>query len=330
MAATETTIVGVYDSTRWSSPEYDYSIGFLEDGTTVCGAAEGGELTPGITYEFYGKWTEHSEFGKQFKFTMFTVKAPHSRTGIVAYLERYATGIGPAIASRLFDAFGTDAVKVLRTQPEAVLAIPEIRRFLTPAKAQAAAAQLQAIAALEDTKIELTNLFAGRGFPDKLIDECIAKWRIQAPARVKRDPFCLLVEEMPGCGFARCDHLYLDLCLNPERVKRQVICLWHILHSDSSGHTWIPAEIAQRRLGEAVSVSGSIGVVEVKLRKAILVGCRSKWLARRRDSDGKLWLAEGERARQEEYLAERLKELIYGQRKSATTNCLPAITTRCA
>ena len=304
MASKQTSYVGVFDRVKWRAPdESNRIIGTLEDGVTVLGVAEEGELVPGLPYEFFGIESIHEDYGKQLKFTMFTQKEPHSRHGVVAYLERYAPGVGPAVATRLWDAFGADAVKTLRTQPEAVVAIATIGRFLTLEKAQAASQALKAIAELEDTKIELTNLFAGRGFPGVLIEECITRWRILAPARIRRDPFSLLVYEMPGCGFARCDRLYTDLGLPLDRLKRQVICLWHVLHSDSSGNTWVPAEVAVERLGSMVSGA------KVRPKKAILLGCRAGWLARRKDDAGKLWLAEGDRARAEAYLAEKLVEL---------------------
>lgn len=299
MASLES-ITGVFDRVRWMSPEGDFVIAFLSDGRVVKGRIrEPGELTPGLTYEFYGKRSTN-DHGEQFEFKQFLLKQPHSKEGIIAYLTRYAPHVGPAVASNLWDAFGPEAVKVLRINPEQAVAAS---RYLTLEKAHLAAAALKEIAAVEDTRIELTNLFAGRGFPYSLINECIDKWGILAVARVKRDPFVLLVEEMPGCGFARCDRLYADLGLPLERLKRQVICLWNVLHSDTSGHTWIDAEHAFGELGRA------IGGVKVARVKATKMGCRAGWLARRRDENGKLWLAEGKRAEDEKNVAERLNLL---------------------
>lgn len=296
-----TTHTGVFFRVRWRDPDESSTrlIGTLEDGSTVLGRAEEGELVPGLPYEFYGRWkgTDGEGYGRQFEFTQFLKKEPQSKHGVVAYLARYAPGVGPVIASQLFDAFGGDAIKILRTQPDmACLA----SQHLTMEKAKLAAAALTEIAKFEETKVALTNLFAGRGFPGALIEECIGKWGILAPVRIARDPFCLLVEELPGCGFARCDRLYIDLGLPPERLKRQLVCLWHVLHEDSTGSTWIDAEFATARLGQM------IGGAKVQRKKAILLGVRAGWLAKRRDANGKLWLAEGQRARNEAYLAEKL------------------------
>lgn len=283
---------GVFDSTRWRAPDSDYTIGYLEDSTCITGHAAEGELLLGLSYRFFGRWVEHAKYGQQFQFSHFVKVEPHTRHGVIAYLTKYAPNIGPATAARLWTAFGSNAVEVLRTQPEQAAAAVA---GLSHPGAVAAAARLEELAAMEDTKIALTDLFAGRGFPGALIDQLIERWKVTAPARVQRDPFTLLVNNFKGAGFARCDRLYLDLGLDPAKLKRQVICLWHIIHSDMSGSTWFAAKECVRQLGEHVSA------VKVDGIRAVECGVRAGWLARR-DS----WLAEGKKAASEERLAGRI------------------------
>ena len=194
--------IGTYQKDMWRSPDRLCLIGVCEGGMKVVvkSAAEP-ELIPGMTYRFQGYY-EDSKFGKQFKVEQFQIREPNSRKGLTTYLAKYAPNIGPAIASKLYDAFGSDAVMVLRTRPEAVAAACPL---LSPEKAEEAAKVLRTMAKLEETKIALLNLFAGRGFPGTLIEECVGKWGILAPDRVRRDPFTLLVQGMTGAGFARCD-----------------------------------------------------------------------------------------------------------------------------
>lgn len=290
-------LTGIYETTRWrAKDDSNYTIGLLDDGIAVCGTAEEGALIPGCSYLFRGRWDESAKFGKQFKFVQFVQREPASRHGLVHYLARYAPGIGPVIAGQLYDAFGGEACKVLRTKPElAVSAAPR----LTIERAHAAARALQALAALEETKIELTNLFAGRGFPGLLVDACCEKWGILAPRRVRRDPFTLLVNKLPGCGFLRCDRLYMDLGHNPGKLKRQMICLWHALNSDTSGNTWIPESQAIAALEAAVSGA------KLKPEKALALGVRARWLARLEHGQER-WIADYERAKSERELAEQL------------------------
>ena len=215
-----TDITGVYASTRWRAKDSDYQIGYLEADTCVCGSVPEGELITGCPYQFFGSWVEHVTHGKQFRFSQVLKKEPHSQHGVIAYLVRYATHVGPQVAQALFDQFGSDAVKMLRTQPEAAA---NVSRYLNLMQATEASEALKQLEKLEDTKIELTNLFAGRGFPMALVDDCVTAWGILAPTRIKRDPHSLLVNEFSGCGFDRCDRLYVDLGLPIDRLKRQVI-----------------------------------------------------------------------------------------------------------
>lgn len=327
MASAITELVGELSRERWRSREAgnDFVIAEIvaklvaddgqenESAVIVKGNAPIGEFIPGLTYRFGGRWDDDrvdprtKEVEKQFKFTHFTKAEPHSRYGLVSYLSKFAPGIGPVIAGRLFDEFGTDAVKVLREFPAkavAALAGGSGRSLLTQEKAEFAADKLKTMGRMEDTKIELVGLFHGRGFPHQLVDQCIKVWGVLAPKRVARDPFSLLVRRLSGCGFARCDRLYNDLGLPTGRLKRQMICLWHSLKSDNAGNTWFPAEQCKTLLEQ--SVSG----VKVNFVRAVNLGLRSRWLAKYRDSDGKLWLAEFAKAENERVVAERLADML--------------------
>jgi exodeoxyribonuclease V alpha subunit len=272
-----------------------------DDGTaTVKGRDDSVDLVPGIPYTFSGRWVEHHRHGWQFEFKDFVKAEPHDRFGLVKYLERYAYGVGPTIAARLWDAYGTDAVKTLRTDPER--AASEIQG-LSIDRAKRASKDLAALKEQEDTKIDLVNLFSGRGFPRALVDQVIRVWGLSAPTRIKRDPFTLLVHKFPGCGFNRCDRLYLDLGHPPEKLKRQMLCIWHYLKSDTSGHTWFAVRDIQRALNEGVSGA------TVVAQKAVQLGLRAGWLAERRDAGGQLWLAEKRKADNERLIAERIQDL---------------------
>lgn len=293
--------IGTYERDMWRSPDRLCLIGVCDGGMkVVIKATVEPELVPCMTYRFLGQFEDHVK-GKQFKVEQFQVREPNSRKGLTTYLAKYAPNIGPSIAGQLYDAFGSDAVKILRTEPERAA---NACRHLTVEKAHEAAEALQGLVKLEETRMALLNLFSGRGFPNSLIEECIKKWGILAPDRVRRDPFTMLVHDMSGAGFARCDRLYNDLGLNERKIKRQVICLWYSLQSSTLGHTWHRLDDAVRYLGEM------IGGVKANPKKAIRLGVRSGWLATRVDEAGVSWIASGKHAENEAYLAERVCELL--------------------
>lgn len=265
---------------------------------TLKGRDDEHDLIPGTEYKFYGNWSEYRG-RQQFWFKQFIKVEPHTRLGIVQYLRRHAPGIGSQIAQRIYDQYGTNSCKVLRSQPyEVATAI----KGLTRKVAKDAANALQAIQELEDTRIDLTNLFAKRGFPHSLVNKCINRWGILAAKRVQRDPFSLLVEGFPGCGFARCDRLYNDLGLPMNRVKRQMLCIWNEIKSNFSGHTWFRSSDVASKLQGLVSGANPL--------KALKLGVRAGWLQVRKDSDGKTWVAIDKAATNERVIFNSICELI--------------------
>lgn len=308
-------LTGVFSRECWRPKDYQttgnlFVLGSLEDGTTVLGDVEPGDLICGMTYRFFGKYEAPKKAkpgqrqygnGKQFKFRNFTKAEPLSRHGLVNYLARYAPGVGPGIAARLHDAYGSDACRTLRTDPARAAA--EIRG-LTLEKAKIAAEALQALAATEDIKIELVNLFAGRGFPAKMADECVKKWGVLAPKRISRDPFILLLSDLPGAGFSRCDRLYGDLGLNPRKTRRQMICLWHAITGDLDGHTWFSWSTCEVKLRQAIAGA------DPSMQKAVALGVKIGRLAVKVDGRGQRWIANATSAKAEQRIASNLVRLV--------------------
>lgn len=284
------------------------------ESVSVKGDADPSEFIQGLEYRFWGKWGKAKPpYGKSFEFRQLKRSEPHSRVAVVGYLRQFATGIGPVYASQLWDAFGADAVRVLRTDPaRAAEAIG-----IPLAKAKHASEALNTDGQNEDLRLELVQLLDGRGFSKSLIEIVIKKWGLSAPDRIRRDPFTLLVNRFPSCGFARCDRLYTDLGLPPERLKRQFACIWNALKSDGEGHTWHRADIAAKAVAEGVS-----GLPEGTLnwKRAATLGVRAGWLRKRVDGNGQYWIAEAKKADNEASVARDVIRLMKGVDRAKSDN----------
>ncbi len=296
-------LTGVFGRVMWQAQSLDdgprFLIATLEDGTSVKGEADPDSLVPGVPYRFYGKWGKKSaKFGQPFEFKQYVQQAPHSRFGVVQYLIKYAAGIGPVYAAQLWDAYSFDAVKMVRTDPDLVhRTCPQIPR----SRLFDASEALRELAATEDVRIELTQLFDSRGFQqEKLIDLLIRKWGIHAPRRVRRDPFSLLVGRFPSCGFMRCDRLYTDLGLPPDRAKRLLMCIWRAFQESREGHTWHPMSLCRQVVLQSIS---GIPSDRVDWQRAVKLGLRSGWLQHCKDEQGQHWVAVGKHAADESSLA---------------------------
>lgn len=293
-------LVGEYARTCFSRD--NFLIGVLCDGTTIKGSADPSKLIPGGSYRFIGKWENHPQYGRQFRFQTFVESEPHTYHGVIEYLLRNTerVGIGRATAHAIVDAFGADkAVGLLKRNPEAVQqAIPRLKLSLLRAASQ----QLIAVERFEQTKIDLLDLLAGRGFHGDIIDACVRRFGVLGPKRIRHDPYTLLVNKMPGCGFLRVDALYQELGLPLDRLKRQTICVWHVMRSDMSGSVWFKRSWIEGRVRELVSG-------ELKIDKAIALGVRARILEAK-VVDGEEWLASAQDARDERQCSEYLERIV--------------------
>ncbi len=267
---------------------------------TIKGSPEMGPgLQIGLHYRFWGQWEEHAKHGPQFAFGTFAAIEPHDQKGIVAYLVALCDGIGERRAAKLWEAFGGSAVEVLREEPQRVAAAG----IMNLEAAREASQTLHNEGAFESVKIDLLTLLAGRGFHlSRLIPECLRRWGGKAPALLRRNPYLLLLKKLPSAGFKRCDRLYLDLGLPATRRKRQTLCVWHALASDSTGHTWFDGQRVVRELLEAIP--------GCEPKPALRLGIRAGLLSKHRDAKGHVWLSERQKAHQERVVARKVKDLL--------------------
>lgn len=288
-------LIGEFDFERNVFNSHDAEtrtiVGLLTDGKTVVkGRAAQGSLAPDMRYRFYGYWSEHHKYGRQFQFETFVKATPSGQRGTEKYLAR-AAGIGPARARLIWEKFGPDSLKAMRERPQEIAAtIPCLSEEIVRAAAEFFAAE----AGMEATTIELMDLLGSRGFPRRLVPQLIAKFGNTAASEIKVNPYLLMT--FKGIGFLRADSLYLALGKPAAAIERQALCLWHACRSDQEGHVWYPLDFCKRAICQ--NVSGA----EVDAKAAVqwamdhdLVVCR--------EQNGRTWLAANEDAAAETRLA---------------------------
>lgn len=267
--------------------------------TTIKGEANQGALRAGLTYRFYGHWHNHPRFGEQFIFAAFTVETPATEDAVVAYLQQ-CTGIGPSIARRLWDNYGSNAIAALRLNPDKCA--DEVKG-LKPETAKKASEFLQKLEGVERVKTDLLGLLSGRGFPKRTVDEAIKRWGSDAAVAIRNNPYLLMA--FRGCGFLKTDKMWQELRLPPDKLKRQALCAWHAIARDSEGHTWHPLSVAQGAIRQRISGTSKVDrrgrpvvnperATELAVRSSMLT--RSSWL-------GCDWISEGKKAWAEERVA---------------------------
>ena len=258
----------------------------IMDGATANGSREGGqpsrlvlkgktednEPQQHLTYHFYGQWRTYKnqrtgQEERQFHFQTFVRDQPHTRAGVVKYLAG-APGVGRVLAGQLFDRFGSDAVRILRTQPD--VAAAAVNR-LSPAAAADAAAWLETEKGLENCMIDLVGLLEGHGLPKGVVKQAVKTFGNLAATIIRKNPYQLM--RFRGCGFKRADALYLELGHPAAALKRQALCAWHHVASNSDGDTW-----HYRKTIDA-GLAGAIAGADVRADQAIELASRSGMLS---------------------------------------------------
>lgn len=242
------------------------------------------ELVPGGDYRFLGCWIEHERFGWQFAFDAVLAEMPDDPDEIASYLSRHAEGVGLVTASKLVAAYGPDAVRVLVEDVERVIR-EEVMKNDAARIASASLHRVYADPALREAHLQLFSLMRGHGFYAKAIKAALRRWRASAPAQVRRDPFLMLTQGFPGCGFLKVDRLYLALKKNPRRLKRQALAAWYAL-SHLDGDTWA-------NISEALkAVRTQIGGTSPREKRAVALLHRAGLAESRTDEKGQVWIAE--------------------------------------
>ena len=305
----------------------------LGSSLTVKGDADDSELSPGLHYRFYGKFSNYQnrrtgQTEKQFHFQTFVPATAHDKEGVVNYLVKVGKGkgLGPVTAQRAWSKWKSDAVREIRREPRLLLTLGG---RITPSQCDEIGVILVEQAATEDATIEIVNLLNGRGFPKSTARAAIKLWGNRAAELIKRDPYSLMA--FRGCGFKTCDALWLEMGLSPHRLRRQALCAWYAVASDCEGHTWHP-------VGKVITaVRQTIGATHATPRRAIEMATR---LARMSpdhygalavertdgiegpivgDDSGVRWVAEGAKAEAERTLGRLIESAIDEARPRSVT-----------
>lgn len=202
----------------------------------ICGCCESSGLVCRLDYRLSGNW-EDSSYGRQFKFWDYVKIEPQNEDAIVAYLQKYANKIGWTIGARIFSLYGSKSIFELKENPCEVAAKIQ---GLSEEAALEASASLKVVEKWEGGRVELMGLFRGTGLPTKLIERLMEHrdYGVRAAEILKADPFRLMFENWPGCGFATCDKLYVRCGLPLDAPVRQKACLVSVMEETNNGSVW--------------------------------------------------------------------------------------------
>ena len=131
MQAELTRIEGSVTAVIFQNHENGYTVARMKDAggeqITVVGTLP--ETSVGEKLRIEGEWNEHSAYGRQLEIRTVERLMPESRIEILAYLSSHAIrGIGPKIAARIVERFGSESLNIIEHDHLQLAQIPGISR----------------------------------------------------------------------------------------------------------------------------------------------------------------------------------------------------------
>ena len=230
---------GVLERITYANEDNGYTVARVDTGRgsgdllTVVGALLGAQ--PGESLRMHGRWGSHPQYGKQFTVENYTTVLPATIQGIRRYLgSGLIKGIGPRIAERIVEHFGTDTLNVIETEPKRLIEVPG----LGPKRTKLIAAAWEEQKAIKEVMVFLQ----GVGVSTSIAVRIYKNYGDASISVVKNQPY-RLAAEVWGIGFLTADRLAQAVGIphdSPERVKAGL--QYALSQATDSGNCFLPQE----------------------------------------------------------------------------------------
>jgi exodeoxyribonuclease V alpha subunit len=199
---------------------------------TVVGPLLGAQV--GESLRLTGRWGSHPRYGRQFEVWSYTTVLPATIQGIQRYLgSGLIKGIGPKMAERIVDHFGTDTLRVIEEEPARLVEVPG----LGPKRTKMIGA------AWEEQKIikEVMIFLQGVGVSTSIAVRIFKQYGDESIDVVRKEPY-RLADDVWGIGFKTADTIAQAVGIphdSPERVKAGL--RYTLSQAADDGHCYLPA-----------------------------------------------------------------------------------------
>ena len=203
----------------------------LEGLLTVVGKLP--ELSPGEHVALEGDYTTHPKHGLQFKASKCKQMNPVTLEGIERYLgSGLIQGIGPQLAKRIVDHFGSKTLDIIEDSPEKLKNVPGIGQDRSE----------KIIEAWKDQKQvkEIMIFLHGHQISTNLAVKIHKTYGDQAKTIIQENPY-QLEKDIFGVGFKTADKIARDMGLptdHPSRIEAGII--YALNDRVDSGHVYVP------------------------------------------------------------------------------------------
>ncbi|MET9414873.1 ATP-dependent RecD-like DNA helicase [Streptomyces klenkii] len=241
-------VEGVLERITYANEESGYTVARVDTGRgggdllTVVGSLLGAQ--PGESLRLEGRWGSHPQYGRQFTVENYTTVLPATVQGIRRYLgSGLIKGIGPRIADRITEHFGTDTLDVIESDPGRLIEVPG----LGPKRTKLIGAAWEEQKAIKEVMVFLQ----GVGVSTSIAVRIYKKYGDASISVTRNQPY-RLAADVWGIGFLTADRIAQAVGIphdSPERVKAGL--QYALSQSTDQGHCYLPEE---RLIADAVKL----------------------------------------------------------------------------
>jgi exodeoxyribonuclease V alpha subunit len=248
------TLEAVLERVTYANEETGYTVARVatprsSDLVTVVGALLGAQ--PGESLRLRGRWRSHPQYGRQFEVVSFETVLPATIQGIRRYLgSGLVKGIGPRMAERIVDHFGTDTLRVIEEEPRRLLEV----HGLGPKRTERIGVAWEEQKAIKEVMLFLQTV----GVSTSIAVRIYKTYGDEAIQTVRRTPY-KLAADVWGIGFKTADAIAAGLGIphnSPERVKAGL--QFALSEASDSGHCYLPADRLVAQAAEILGVDASL------------------------------------------------------------------------
>ena len=243
-------LFGVVTAVLFCNEENGYAVIRVRDENdeeqTCVGCFPG--IAPGEEISAYGEWTEHKNYGRQFKAENAERMLPTGAGGIFSFLSGGAVkGIGPATASLIVNTFGERSLEVLEFHPEELAGI----RGISLAKAR----EFSETYRKQNIVRRLMELMCAHSARPILALRLYRYYGESAMDIVTSDPYVLALPHIGGT-FAEADRMALASGFDSGCAQRiRAAAVFELVHNMSNGHCFIPQEALEDATARLIGIS---------------------------------------------------------------------------
>ena len=239
MAELEEKLYGIVERVTYHNPENGWSVlrvsPFKNPASLETVTVHQTKVFAGATVEFFGTWTHHSQFGRQFKADRAIEKKPATSAGLEKYLgSGLIKGVGPKTARRIVNYFKEHTLEIFENDIGRLVEVEGI--------AQKKLLMIEVAWREHRAVREVMMFLQNHGISTLFAVRIYKKYGEEAIAKVVADPY-RLASDFYGIGFFSADKVALSIGLGKESEQRLSAAIRHILASArDDGHCFLSYE----------------------------------------------------------------------------------------